>query len=49
MKAGAMIRELAKVMGGGGGGADEFAEAGGRDPSKLEDAIKLLRAKLAAV
>jgi alanyl-tRNA synthetase len=49
LKAGAMIRELAKVMGGGGGGADEFAEAGGRDASKLPDAIELLRQKLTAV
>ena len=34
---------------GGGGGADAFAEAGGRDASKLPDAIELLREKLGAV
>jgi len=49
VKAGAVVREMARVMGGGGGGADAFAEAGGRDPSRLDEAIRLLRDKLAAV
>lgn len=38
--AGNMIREVAKVAGGGGGGKAEFAQAGGRDASKVEDALK---------
>jgi len=49
VKAGAVVREMARVMGGGGGGADAFAEAGGRDATKLPDAIDLLREKLGSV
>jgi alanyl-tRNA synthetase len=48
VKAGAVIRDMAKLLGGGGGGADAFAEAGGRDASKLPEAIELLREKLGA-
>jgi len=39
VKAGSVIKEAASVMGGGGGGRDTLAQAGGRDPEKLEDAI----------
>jgi len=49
VKAGAVIRDMAKLLGGGGGGADAFAEAGGRDATKLPEAIELLREKLGAV
>ncbi len=37
--AGNLIREIAKVAGGGGGGRPDFAQAGGRDVSKLDDAL----------
>lgn len=37
--AGNLIREVAKVAGGGGGGRPDFAQAGGRDAGKLEDAL----------
>ncbi len=37
--AGNMLREVAKVAGGGGGGKPEFAQAGGKDASKVEDAL----------
>ena len=40
LKAGAWIKEIAPILGGGGGGRDDFAQAGGKDASKLEDAIK---------
>ncbi len=37
--AGNILRETAKVAGGGGGGKPEFAQAGGKDASKVEDAL----------
>lgn len=37
--AGNMLREVAKVAGGGGGGKPEFAQAGGKDPSKVDEAL----------
>jgi alanyl-tRNA synthetase len=39
LKAGDWIRETAKVAGGGGGGRPQMAQAGGKDPSKLGDAL----------
>jgi alanyl-tRNA synthetase len=32
------------VVGGGGGGRDDMAQAGGRDPAKLDDALAEARA-----
>ena len=37
--AGKLVGQLAKAMGGGGGGRPTMAQAGGRDASKLEDAL----------
>jgi len=37
--AGNLIRAAAQAVGGGGGGRPEFATAGGRDPSKLSEAV----------
>ncbi len=37
--AGNIIREAAKVVGGGGGGRPNMAQAGGKDPSKIADAL----------
>ena len=37
--AGNIIREVAKITGGGGGGRPDFATAGGRDPEKLGAAL----------
>jgi alanyl-tRNA synthetase len=39
-KAGDLIRDVAKVVGGGGGGRPDFAQAGGKDASKIEEAIE---------
>ncbi len=41
-KAGQIIKEVAACVGGGGGGRPDFAQAGGSDPSKLEDAMRLV-------
>lgn len=37
--AGNMIKAIAAVVGGGGGGRPNMAQAGGKDPSKIEDAV----------
>jgi alanyl-tRNA synthetase len=40
VKAGDVVRAAGQVVGGGGGGRDTLAQAGGRDPEKLEEALK---------
>ncbi len=40
LKAGDWVREVAKIAGGGGGGRPDMAQAGGKDPSKLEEALE---------
>jgi alanyl-tRNA synthetase len=42
-KAGEVVRAAATVAGGGGGGRDTMAQAGGRDPSKLPEAVAAAR------
>ncbi|MDY2938268.1 MAG: alanine--tRNA ligase [Fusicatenibacter sp.] len=37
--AGKLIKEVAAVVGGGGGGRPNMAQAGGKNPEKIEDAI----------
>jgi alanyl-tRNA synthetase len=37
--AGNLVRELAKITGGGGGGRPDFAQAGGKDTSKIDEAL----------
>ena len=39
LKAGDWVKTAAKVAGGGGGGRPNMAQAGGKDPSKLQDAL----------
>ena len=39
LKAGDIVKEAARVAGGGGGGRPDFAQAGGKDPAKLADAL----------
>lgn len=38
IKAGDWIKKVAPIVGGGGGGRPDFAQAGGKDVSKIEDA-----------
>lgn len=40
IKAGAWIKEIAPILGGGGGGRDDFAQAGGKDASKANEALQ---------
>jgi len=41
-----VVRESAAVVGGGGGGRDDMAQAGGRDPEKLDEALAVARAAI---
>jgi alanyl-tRNA synthetase len=43
VRAGDVVRTAAQVAGGGGGGRDTMAQAGGRDPEKLPDALAAAR------
>jgi len=43
LKAGDWIRDVAKAMGGGGGGRPQMAQAGGKDPSKIPEAMEIAR------
>ena len=46
VKAGEVIKAAAQVAGGGGGGRDTMAQAGGRDPDKLPEALTVARAEI---
>jgi alanyl-tRNA synthetase len=46
VKAGDVIRAAAQTAGGGGGGRDTMAQAGGRDPDKLPDALATARSEI---
>jgi alanyl-tRNA synthetase len=47
LPAGDLVRELAAIVGGGGGGRKDMAEAGGKDASKLDDALRAGREAIA--
>ena len=38
--AGTVVREISPIIGGGGGGKPNFAQGGGTQPEKLQDAVK---------
>ncbi|QYO64921.1 hypothetical protein JVX88_36215 [Leptolyngbya sp. 7M] len=46
LQAGKFIGAIAKLCGGGGGGRPNLAQAGGRDASKLPDALKAARQQI---
>ncbi len=48
VKAGAVVKAAAQIVGGGGGGRDTLAQAGGKDPQKLDDALAAAQAAIAA-
>jgi alanyl-tRNA synthetase len=43
IKAGQLVKELAPIVGGGGGGRPDFAEAGGKDASKIDALLSRAR------
>ena len=46
LQAGKFIGNIAKICGGGGGGRPNLAQAGGREPSKLAEALETARNQL---
>lgn len=46
LQAGKFIGEIAKICGGGGGGRPNLAQAGGRDPNKLKEALETAKDQL---
>jgi alanyl-tRNA synthetase len=48
VKAGALVRTAAGVLGGGGGGKDDVAQGGGADPAQVPAALEAVRAAVAA-
>jgi alanyl-tRNA synthetase len=47
IKAGNLIKPIAQVVGGGGGGRPQMAQAGGKDSSKISDALEKARSLIA--
>ncbi len=43
LSAAKLVREAAAVVGGGGGGRDDMAQAGGKDPARLDEALAAAR------
>jgi len=48
LSAAEVIREAAEIVGGGGGGRDNVAQAGGRDASRLDEALAAARKAIEA-
>ncbi len=50
IKAGEWVKNIAPIVGGGGGGRDDFAQAGGKDVTKIDEAkiksLEFVKAKL---
>ncbi|HEY6778825.1 MAG TPA: alanine--tRNA ligase [Thermoleophilaceae bacterium] len=46
LRAGSVVRAAAEVVGGGGGGRDTMAQAGGREPEKLPEALAAARLEI---
>jgi len=49
IQAGKIIQTIAPIVGGKGGGRPEFARGGGKDPSKLDEALAKARELLGSV
>jgi len=41
--AGEIIKQVSRIIGGGGGGKANFAQAGGKDKDKLDEALRLVK------
>ena len=43
LHAGKLVGQVAKVVGGGGGGKPTMAQAGGKEPAKLSEALEMAK------
>jgi alanyl-tRNA synthetase len=48
VKAGDIVKEIAPIIGGGGGGKPQMAQAGGKDASKLDECLEAARKYIAS-
>ncbi len=49
IKAGDIVKQIAPMVGGGGGGRPQMAQAGGKDPAKLPEALRQAKDLIAAL
>jgi alanyl-tRNA synthetase len=49
VKAGQIVKEIAPIVGGGGGGRPDFAEAGGKQPEKIDEMLAASEAVVAKI
>jgi len=49
VKAGDLIKQVARIVGGGGGGRPTLAQAGGRDPNRLGEALESVPSAVAGL
>jgi len=49
VSAGDVIKDAAKLVGGGGGGKGDIATAGGKKPEMLDEALTLVRERIRSV
>ncbi len=47
IKAGQVVKEIAPIVGGGGGGRPDFAEAGGKQPEKIDEMLETSKSVVA--
>ena len=48
IRAGALVRTAAQVLGGGGGGKDDLAQGGGQNPDALDEALRTVADQIRA-
>jgi alanyl-tRNA synthetase len=49
LKAGQIVKEIAPIVGGGGGGRPDFAEAGGKQPEKIDEMLDASKSVIATL